>query len=226
MEGPLYPVGLIVRGRRCLVVGGGRVAARKIASLLECGATVTLVAPEAHEALGLLAQAGVIQAIEGPPLDVQLRPYRSGEAAGYRLVVTATGDPEVDASVHGDAEEAGVWVNSADDPDHCSFVLPAVWRAGPVSVAVSSEGTSPALAGWLRERAAQALGPEVGTLAQLLGGARARLQAQGRSTEEVDWRALLDGPLPELVRQGRLEEARAELDAAVDDAKEVPGTRS
>lgn len=226
MEGPLYPVGLIVRGRRCLVVGGGRVAARKIASLLECGATVTLVAPEAHEALGLLAQAGVIQAIEGPPLDVQLRPYRSGEAAGYRLVVTATGDPEVDASVHGDAEEAGVWVNSADDPDHCSFVLPAVWRAGPVSVAVSSEGNSPALAGWLRERAAQALGPEVGTLAQLLGGARARLQAQGRSTEEVDWRALLDGPLPELVRQGRLEEARAELDAAVDDAKEVPGTRS
>jgi len=216
----------MVRDRRCLVVGGGRVAARKIASLLECGAAVTVVAPEVHEALGLLAQAGAIAAIDGQPLDVQLRPYRRGEAADYRLVVTATGDREVDALVHEDAEEAGVWVNSADDPAHCSFVLPAVWRAGPVSVAVSTGGSSPALAVWLRERLGELLGPELETLAGLIEETRRRLQAEGRSTEEVDWRALFGGPLPELVRQGRLEEARAQLDAALKspkNRKEGPG---
>jgi siroheme synthase-like protein len=211
---PLYPVGLVVRDRPCLVVGGGQVAGRKIASLLACGAAVTVVAPEAHEAMRLLSASGAIEAIDGPPLDLQLRPYRSGEAAGYRLVVTATGKPEVDAEVHRDAEAAGVWVNSADDLENCTFVLPAVWRQGPVSVAVSSNGESPALAGWLRSKVAEALGPEVGTLAELLGEARRAVRAQGRSTEEVDWRALLDGPLPDLVRRGRLEEARRLLGEA------------
>ena len=88
------------------------------------------------------------------PLDVQIRPYERGEAAAYRLVVTATGDPDVDGAVYADAEEAGVWVNSADDTEHCTFMLPAVHRDGPVSVAVSTGGTSPALAGWLRGRVA------------------------------------------------------------------------
>jgi precorrin-2 dehydrogenase / sirohydrochlorin ferrochelatase len=215
MDGPLYPVGLLVRGRRCLVVGGGRVAARKVRSLLECGAVVTMVAPEAHEALGLLSATGTIAAIDGPPLDVQLRPYSPGEAAGYRLVITATGDPEVDAAVHDDAEAAGVWVNSADDPEHCSFVLPAVWRDGPVTVAVSSQGESPALSTWLRTQVAAAVGPGVGVLAELIGEARRELQAAGRSTEELDWQSLLHGPLPDLVRAGRVAEARAVLSAAI-----------
>ena len=204
----VYPVGLVVRDRPCLVVGGGVVAGRKAASLLACGAAVTLVAPEAHEAVGLLARSGAIAELDGPPLDVQLRPYRAGEAADYRLVVTATGDRAVDAAVHRDAEAAGVWVNSADDPEHCSFLVPAVWRDGQVSVAVSSDGASPALSSWLRTRLAELLGPGLGQLAELLAEARASLHAAGRSTEEVDWRALLEGPLPELVRTGRLEEAR------------------
>lgn len=215
LEGPLFPVGLVVRGRRCLVVGGGRVAARKVQALLECGAAVTLVAPEAHVALGLLSAAGVIAAIEGPPLDVQLRPYSPGEAAGYRLVITATGDRDVDGEVHADAEAAGVWVNSADDPDHCTFVLPSVWRDGPVSVSVMSGGESPALSTWLRSRVASAVGPGMGTLAALLGEARRKLRAAGRSTDEVDWQHLLQGTLPDLVRAGRVAEARALLSTAI-----------
>ncbi len=215
MVGPLYPVGLVVRGRRCLVVGGGRVAARKIASLLECGAAVTVVAPDVHEALGILAASGTIAAIDGPPLDVQVRPYRRGEAADYRFVVTATGDPGVDGAVHDDAEDAGVWVNSADDPEHCSVVLPAVWRQGPVTVAVSTGGSSPALSSWLRTRLSDTLGPDVEVLAELLADARRRLQAEGRPTESVDWQALLHGPLPDLVRQGHIEEARTVLEAAM-----------
>ena len=214
-EAPLFPVGLDVCDRPCLVVGGGRVAARKVAALLRCRARVTMVAPEAHVALGLLSQTGVIGAIEGAPLDVQLRPYAPGEAAGYRLVVTATGRAEVDAAVHRDAEEAGVWVNSADDPEHCSFQLPAVWRAGPVAVAVSTGGASPALAAWLRDRAGEALGPSVGDLAGLVAEARHELHAAGRSTEDVDWAAVFAGPVPGLVADGRLEEARAALAEAL-----------
>lgn len=214
MEESLYPVGLVVRGRPCLVVGGGRVAARKVASLLQCGAAVTMIAPEVHEALAVLSRAGAIADIDGPPLDVQVREYRPGEAADYQLVVTATGDAAVDGMVHDDAEEAGVWVNSADDPEHCSFVLPAVWRSGPVSVAVSSGGLSPALATWLRDELAKTMGPELATLAEMLGEARRRLQVAGRSTSEVDWGRLLQGQLPELVRRGRLEEARQLLEEA------------
>ncbi len=223
--GPLYPVGLEVRGRPCLVVGGGAVAARKVGSLLACGATVTMVAPEVHKALSILWESGAIAAIDGPPLDVQVRPYRPGEAAHYRLAFAATGDEQVDAMVHHDAEEAGVWVNAADDPEHCSFVLPALWRSGPVSVAVSSGAESPALAAWLRDRVAETQGPELGTLAELVGEARRRLLAQGRPSTAVDWRALLQGPLQDLVKEGRLEEARRLLDSGLGGPDESRASR-
>jgi siroheme synthase-like protein len=108
-----------------------------------------------------------------------------------------------------------VWVNSADDPAHCSFQLPAVWRSGPVAVAVSTGGASPALASWLRDRVATAVGPWVGDLALVLGEARRELHGAGRSTEEVDWAAVLAGPLPGLVAEGRLDEARATLAAVL-----------
>ncbi len=222
IDADLYPVSLRVADLPCLVVGGGRVAARKIAALLSCGAAVTVVAPEAHVAVGLLADDGAFARLQGPHLQVHLRPYQRGEAAHYRLVVTATGDPAVDAAVYDDAEQAGVWVNSADDPDHCTFVLPAVTRDGSVAVAVSTGGASPALASWLRRRIADAIGPGLGPLASLLDEARQRIHARGSSTETVDWEALLDGPLPALVRQGNIDEARLLLDAAVDGATPAP----
>jgi precorrin-2 dehydrogenase / sirohydrochlorin ferrochelatase len=123
--------------------------------------------------------------------------------------------PEVDSAVHRDAEAAGVWVNSADDPAHCSAILPAVLRRGMVSVAVSTSGSSPALASWIRDRLSASLGPELDELARILGEGRAALVADGRSTASVDWRALLDGDLPDLVATGRLEEARALVDGAI-----------
>jgi siroheme synthase-like protein len=215
VDAPIYPVGLVVKDRRCLVVGGGRVAARKIDALLACGAAVTVVAPEVHEALESLGRSGAIAAIDDAPLRVEVRPYRSGEAAGYSLVVAATGDGDVDGAVQRDATDAGVWVNVADDGERCSFVLPAVARDGSVTVAVSTAGASPALAGWLRDRVVDALGPGVGDLAALVAEGRRRVQARGVSTESVPWTALLDGPLPELVRHGRIDEARATLDAFV-----------
>ncbi len=215
IDGEVFPIGLVVRGRPCLVVGGGRVAGRKTGALLRCGARVTLVAPEVSTAIddltadGLLGDGGC-----GPPLDVRVRRYRRGEAAGYRLVFAATGVAEVDRAVWEDAEAAGVWVNAADDPAHCSAVLPAVHRDGPVTIAVSTGGASPALASWARTRAAAALGPHLGTLARLLAEARRAVQGAGGSTEAVDWHGLLHGPLPDLVRAGRLDDARALLSTA------------
>ena len=104
---------------------------------------------------------------------VERRRYRRGDAAAFRLVVTATGRPDVDGAVYADAEGAGVWVNSADDRAHSSFILPAVHRDGAVTVAVSTGGLSPALASWLRTRLAARVRRELGTLAQVLGEARA-----------------------------------------------------
>jgi precorrin-2 dehydrogenase len=199
----LYPVSLDVRGRHCLVVGGGHVAARKAAALLECGALVTVVAPDVSPAMAALESVIVAR-----------RPYQSDDLAGVALALTATGYPEVDGAVYTDAQAAGIWVNSADDLEHCAFILPAVHRDGPVSVAVSTGGASPALASWLRTRLAGQL-DGVGQLALVLSAARARVKAAGRSTEDIDWAALLDGPLPDLVRQGRIEEATALIDGAI-----------
>ncbi len=93
--------------------------------------------------------------------------------AGYRLVVAATGDAAVNRAVFEDGEAAGVWVNSADDPASCSFILPAIARQGPVSVAISTSGYSPALASWLKEHVVEHLGPELAELAGTAGrGAR------------------------------------------------------
>ena len=197
-----YPIALDVSGRPCLVVGGGAVAARKARGLIECGATVTVIAPS----LGPDMEALV------PGLHtVERRPYREGDAASFRLVVAATGQRDVDGAIHADAESSGVWINSADDRAHSSFILPAVFRDGAVTVCVSSGGLSPALSSWLRDRlAAQCEG--VGALAELLGEARARLIQAGLRSDSVNWRQLLDGPLPELVRAGHLDEARAIVD--------------
>jgi precorrin-2 dehydrogenase / sirohydrochlorin ferrochelatase len=211
-SGDYYPVSLDVAGRSCLVVGGGPVAARKAAGLMACGALVTVVATDIGEEMADLS-----------PALVERRPYATGEAALYRLVVTATGVTAVDAAVAADAEAAGVWVNSADDAANSSFILPSVHRDGRVSIAVSTGGASPALASWLRARLAAGAGVGVGVgvgaglgqLADLLAEARARLHDAGISTETVDWRALLDGPLPALVREGRLADARSVVAEAI-----------
>ena len=195
-----YPVTLIVEGRPCLVVGGGPVAARKAGALLECGARVRVVAERVGPEIRALAA------------EWEERPYRAGEAGRYWLVATATDDPEVSREVAADAEAAGVLVNAADDPERCSFFLPAVARRGRVSVAVSTEGASPALARWLRDRLAEdCVGPEYGVLADLLAERRDEIHAAGRSTEGVDWRAALDSDMLDLVRAGRVDQARERM---------------
>ena len=201
----VYPVSLVLQGRRCLVVGRGNIARRKAVGLIEAGASVHVVAKE------VLAPMGELAGLES----LEERPYRRGEVAGYRLAVAATGDPGVNRSVFEDGEAAGVWVNSADDPASCSFILPAVARQGPVSVAISTSGYSPALASWLKGHVSEHMGPELAELAEMLADTRARWQASGRSTEEVDWRRGIDWAMLDLIRSGRRAEAKERLEACL-----------
>ena len=195
VDAPLYPVGLIVEGKRVLVVGGGRVAADKARNLQACGADVHVVA------------AAVGDDVRALGVSVEERAYRPGEAGGgYRLVIAATDDPAVNARVRDDADAAGVWVNAADDPANCTFTLPAVLRRGPVTVAVATGGHSPALAAWLRDRLAADIGPEYEVLAALLAEARAR-------GSRDDWRKVLDSGILDDIKAGRIAQARERLNS-------------
>ncbi|MDE0237836.1 MAG: bifunctional precorrin-2 dehydrogenase/sirohydrochlorin ferrochelatase [bacterium] len=201
----LYPVNLRVRGHRCLVVGGGQVALAKAVGLLEAGAVVDVIAPDVVPELKDL-----------PGISVNRREYRSGDVEGYRLAVAATGCQEVNAEVFRDGESAGVWVNSADDPDNCSFTLPSKLRRGPLMVTCSTGGHSPALSRWLRQRLEAEIGPEYEILLCLLSEARERIRAEGMHTEDRAWQDVLDSGMLELIRSGETERAKAMIDRLVD----------
>jgi siroheme synthase-like protein len=215
-----YPVVLHLGGAPCLVVGAGPVAARRTLGLLEAGAAVTVVAPSVGA--GVRALAG-----DGPPhgtLALEVRPYAPPEASAYRLVVAATGDPAVDDQVTADAFAGGALVNRpgtpVDGPGRGApragtVLVPAVHRAGTVTVAVSTDGTGPALAGWLRDRVAAGFdGADVATLAGLVGEARSGPPAgrgpgpaPGGAGGGAGWTGVLDRVAP-LVAGGRADEAR------------------
>jgi precorrin-2 dehydrogenase/sirohydrochlorin ferrochelatase len=201
---PLYPVNLVVAGKRCLVVGGGAIAAGKAQALLACGASVHVVAP-------LVATA--LRELDGVEIDE--RPFAPGDVAGHALVIAATDDPDVNRAVFAESEARGIWVNSVDDPDNCTFTTPAQVRQGDLLVTVSTGGHSPALASWLRRRFEQELGPEYATLLDILSEERAALRAAGRSTEGLDWQAALESGMLDLVREGRLAEAKERLQACL-----------
>jgi siroheme synthase-like protein len=176
-----YPVVLDLHGVPVLVVGGGPVAVRKVAGLVAAGAVVRLVAPVVDERLA-----------RDDVGEIRGREYQPDDLDGMRLVVTATGVTAVDASVAADARVRGIWVNAADQPADCDFILPAIARQGSVSVAVSTDGKTPALAARLRDRIATLLEPSLAALADELAAARSAIKATGASTEGVDWSTRID----------------------------------
>jgi len=198
-----YPLLLELEGRRCVVVGGGPVGERKVDGLLAVGAAVTVVSPDVTPALATLAAAGRITLVE--------RPYRAGDLDGAALVFTALGDPRATSAVAEDARRLGIWLNAADDPASCSFILPAVVRRGPLTVAVASGGATPALTRALREHLESALGPEWGALAELAAEARRELRAAGRGADGETWKRALAPDVRALVADRRLDDARREL---------------
>ena len=191
---------LLVAGRRCVVVGGGRIAARKIEALLEAGADVHVVAPDLGAEVRAWRSEGRLTATE--------REFAPGDLDGAWLATTATDRAEVNRAVFEAGEARRIWVNSADDPANCSFTLMSVVRRGDLVVTIGTGGRSPALAAWLRDRLTAELGPEYATLLELLSEAREAMRATGRSTEDADWRRALDSGMLDLIRDGRLAEAK------------------
>ncbi len=171
-----YPVFLDLNDMPVLVVGGGRIGARKAEGLVAAGARVRLVATEVSEYVDVAT------------ID-ELRPhaFEPDDLDGIRLVITATGDEAVDAAVSVEARARGIWTNAADQPIDCEFILPAIARRGRVTVAVSTDGASPALARELRNVIDEFLTGEIGVLAETLAAERAAVKASGASTEDVDW---------------------------------------
>jgi siroheme synthase-like protein len=198
-----YPIVLDLTGRPCLVVGGGAIALRKVAGLVEAGARVTVVSPSLTRALLRLATEA--------PLRWRPREYAAGDAAGFTLVMVATDDRAVNAAVAAECRERGIWVNCADDPARCDFILPSVLRRGPVTVAVSTGGRSPTLARLLREDLDALLPRDVAPLTDVVASVRSALSEDGVSLDAERWRQALDGELRSLVAAGRTTEARARL---------------
>ena len=181
-----YPVYLDLRGVPVLVVGAGPIAARKVDGLVAAGAVVTVVAVEVSPALDRSVVATVRERrvrAGRPRRDAPRRSPRPG---------APTSTPTVAAA----ATAAGIWVNAADQPADCSFILPAIARRGPLTVAVSTGGASPALARRLRDRAGALLTDDVVALAHDLQARRAAVREAGGSTEDVDWSGLIDPVLP------------------------------
>ena len=180
-----FPVNLNLVGRPVLVVGGGRIAYRKVQQLLAAGGDVTVLAPQ------------IIEDFNDLPVTLIHREYAHGDVANFRLIITATGNTPVDQAIFDECEELGIWVNSADDPVRCSFTLPAAFRRGPVMITVSTGGASPALASFLRSELEQLVGPEFAEVAGTLAAQRAQFPADGISTEGVDWKPIIREALQE-----------------------------
>lgn len=188
-----------VADRRVVVVGAGAVAARRVATLVGLGARVVVVAPTVCPELADRARAGEIEVHE--------RPFAPADLDGAALVFAATDSAAVNAEVRSRARAVGVWANRADDPSDCDFtVLPAV-RRGDLVVAVGTGGRSPALAAHLRQHLAEQLEGYEAVL-EILADTRAEVRAAGGSSEDVDWRKAFVEGIVDLVREGRIDEAR------------------
>lgn len=199
---PLFPIFLDLAGRPCVVVGGGPVAARKVAALLEAGAEVTVVAPALSPEMASLVEQGAVRHLP--------RAYRPGDLAGSLLAFAATDDAEVNAAVWAEAGEQGIPLNAVDDPPHCSFIVPSRVERGPIAIAISTRGASPALAAELRRLIEQAVPPAYGELAALLGELRPAVKAALPPADRAAaWQRVLDGTVLDLLAQGRPGEARA-----------------
>ncbi|MFQ5614078.1 MAG: bifunctional precorrin-2 dehydrogenase/sirohydrochlorin ferrochelatase [Anaerolineae bacterium] len=203
-----YPITLNLENRRCLVVGGGPVAQRKVAELLAAGARVVVIAPQVTADLRQWADDGC--------LEWRTRLAEADDVAGAILVIAATDDPASNALIWEASRAHGALVNAVDDLPHCDFIAPAIVRRGQVTIAISTGGNSPALAAHLRRYLEGAVGPEYGLLAELLGSLRKRVMAElpDPGQRAALWQSLVESDLLEVLRR-----SESEGDAALEQAR-------
>ncbi len=210
-----YPAMLDIQGKPCLVVGGGAVGSRKVKTLVECGAKVTVVSPEADPSLQKLADEGAIQ--------LKLVGYEAKDLDGMFMVIGATDDEALNERISQDACGRNLLCNIADRPKVCNFILPSIVRQGDLLIAVSTCGKSPAFAKTMRKRLESQFGPEYGIFLDLMGAIRQRLLAQSHAPEEHKplFNQLIEGGLLDMLAREETREINALLEKVLGPGYEV-----
>jgi siroheme synthase-like protein len=199
-----YPIFLDIGDRRCVVVGGGQVALRKVKALLEHMASVEVISPELCPELNQLAKRGEIHVLR--------RGYQAGDLQNAFIVIAATDDSETNLAVVGEARKSAVLANVVDDTDNSDFILPSYMRRGDVTIAVSTAGKSPALARKIRTRLEVVIGAEYASLALLVDEVRADAKRRGINLNGDIWQEALDPDLLiDLIKKGDKKKAKAVL---------------
>ncbi|HUT41038.1 MAG TPA: siroheme synthase CysG [Gammaproteobacteria bacterium] len=208
------PIFLKVRERPCLVVGGGKVAARKVALLLRAGARVTVVSPQSCAEVASQTAGSNVTCVE--------RTFQPADIGGMVLAIAATDDVAVNRQVYELATQQGIPVNVVDNPALCSFIVPSIIDRSPVQVAVSTGGASPVLARLLRARLESFIPSAYGRLARLVDEYRQRVKLRfpGAGQRRYFWESILQGRVAELLFAGQEDKARAALQEAIDDTSE------
>jgi len=195
-----YPVFLDLNGRRCVVIGGGNVALRKVKPLLDSGALVEVISPRLC--------SGLKQLENDKKINVIGRKFQPGDLTGAFIAIAATANLQTNAAVAAEGLEKSVMVNVVDDPARCDFILPSYCRRGGIILAVSTSGMSPALARKIMSRLEKEFGPEYGTLAAITQKVRARLKREKIKINSSRWQQALDiDRLTGLIRSGHTNEA-------------------
>jgi len=206
------PVFLNIKNQPCLVVGGGEIAARKVGLLLRAGAQVTVVSPQLNDALSELRVAGKIRH--------RAAHFQESDLAGAALAIAATDDIAINQRISESAKQCSIPVNVVDQPELCSFILPSIIDRSPVIAAISTGGTSPVLARLLRARLETLIPASYGRLAELAARFRDPVKQRFENTTQRRrfWENIFQGPVAEMVYNGRDNEAGIAIQAALEDA--------
>ena len=199
-----YPISLNISGKKCVVVGGGQVALRKVKTLIEHGATVRVISSDLCSELTQLKGKGKIS--------VLTREYQTGDLQDAVIAIAATSDNDTNSEVAREAQGKAILVNVVDDADSSDFIAPSYLRRGPVTITISTAGRSPALARHIRARLEKEFGDEYASLALLLNEVRTEVKRQGIKINADAWQEVLDlDSLGSLLKRGEREEAMAIL---------------
>ncbi len=199
-----YPIFLNIQDKKCVVVGGGNVALRKVKMLLIHGPRITVVSPEPSPGMVTLSEKRAIRLIQ--------RDYRTGDLRDSTLAIAATDVGKTNRRVAQEAKKRGILVNVADDPGSSDFIIPSSFRRGALTVAVSTSGMSPAFAKKIRRRLERGLGAEYASLLSLIGEVRSALRKKGSAIHGETWQKALDlDSLLRLIRRGQGKKAKASL---------------
>ncbi len=190
-----YPIFLKIKGRKCIVLGGGEVALRKVKMLLECDADITVVSPEFRREIWKLSEEKEVHLIQ--------REYKAGDLKDAMIAIVCTDVKKVNRKAVAEARKAGALVNVTDDPRSSSFIIPSFFRRGNLTVAVSTSGVSPALAKKIRARLEEDFGEEYAPLLSLIGEVRSAMKKEGYVVQAKAWQDMLDVDLlTRLVKAG------------------------